>query len=236
MIVLSGVSHTAQRGGKTLPIFDKSDFVIGEGHVGLVVDSAATADVLFDLLVGYIQPKAGVIRRTGRVSWPIGRLLQFRSELSGRKTLHFLCRIYNLDFHASLAKARSMMDFGRHFDRGILHWPPELMLEFAYFAALLPDFDTYFVEGTANTSNQAFNLAWHAEFTKRVAGKNLIYQSSGERYIEPYASSALALVNGKLRYFDTLEKAFAAVHNKAIEVVETREDDDRFLLTQDEIL
>lgn len=213
MIVLSDVNHIAIRGRKHIPIFEGTDFVFGNGHVGLVVENARTAEIVFDLLVGYFRPKSGIIRRFGRVSWPIGRVLQFRSELSGRKTLRFLCRLYDLDYDSCAEKAHDMMDIDRHFDRGIIHWPRELMLEFGYFASLLPDFDTYLVEGTASTGNEVFNAAWHAEFKRKIRGRNLIYQSNSERYLADYVSSAVALVDGKFRYFSVLGEAFTGAHS-----------------------
>lgn len=226
MIILSEVSHIAVRGRKKIPIFDNTNFVFGKGHVGLVVPNASVAEIVFDLLVGYYRPKAGSIRRFGKMSWPIGRLLQFRSELSGRKTLRFLSHLYGLNYRDCADRAHAMMAIERYYDRGMLHWPRELQLEFGYFASLLPDFDIYLLEGTAHTSNETFNEAWQAELNKKTKGKMLIYQTNSEGYMSKLVNSAVGLVNGDLRYFPDITTAFAAVgETPAVEAASNRIED-----------
>ncbi|HRE20331.1 MAG TPA: hypothetical protein PKW21_04780 [Rhabdaerophilum sp.] len=211
MIVLSEVHHSTKRHGKTIDLLDNAPFAFGEGHVGLLVDSAAAAEVFFDLLVGYIKPKQGRIRRQGSVSWPIGRVMAFRNQLTGRKNLRMLCSLYDLDYEECEHSAYDMMKIEKYFDRQTIEWPRELLLEFAYFAALLPTFDVYLVEGATNTSNDAFNAKWEKEFRRRITGKRMIYQSLSERFTRAFATSAVALQNGRLTHYDNLDTAYAAV-------------------------
>jgi capsular polysaccharide transport system ATP-binding protein len=205
VILLSDVNHETNRHGKKLSLLSGATFAFGSGHVGLVVKSALEAEVLFDLLVGYIKPKHGHIRRFGRVSWPVGRVLQFRNQLSGRKNLHLLCSMYQLDFDKCELFAHNMMNIHKYFDVQTIDWPRELLLEFSYFAALLPEFDIYLIEGATSTSNEEFNKKWDAEFRKIISNKLMIYQSLSERYMRSYVNSAITLKNGILTYFEELD-------------------------------
>lgn len=211
MILLSEVHHNTKRHGKTVDLLDGATYAFGDGHVGLLVESSVAAEVFFDLLVGYIKPKQGRIRRYGRVSWPIGRIHAFRNQLTGRKNLRMLCSLYELDYDECEHMAYDMMKIEKYFDRQAIEWPRELVLEFGYFAAILPEFDVYLVEGATNTSNEDFNEKWDRAFYRRIAGKRMIYQSLSERYMRKFVTSAVTLTNGRLTHYQDLDAAYAAV-------------------------
>lgn len=209
-IEVINASHMSLANHHRMMVLHEANHAFDRRRVGLVAPSALHAERLIDLLIGYIKPKQGVIRRRGRISWPIGRVAQLRSVLTGSQTLHVFADLYGLDARDTLSHVERLMDLTDLMNKPVARWPRDKVLELAYTTALLPQFDVYIVEGSLNASDEAFMERWGEVFAARLEKAQLIYYTSSPAYMARYATSAVALKNGKLIAYSDLNDAFAA--------------------------
>lgn len=195
----------------------EANFVFSEDRLGLAISTTEEAEVIMDLLCGVLRPEFGSIWRDGRPSWPIGRTGQYRADLTAKATLHFLASIYNLNFKACEDLLFGMIDVGANYNKALIKWPRNLLLEFGYITALMPEFDIYIVESTINTANETFNDDFNSLFAERIKGKKLIYYSNNERYLSKYVTRTVGLLDGHFYLFENPSDAL-----KAVEIVSAK--------------
>lgn len=211
MIALRNVTQTVGKGSRTKELLSGANFVFSDEHIGLIVDSTENAEVVLDLLSGIRRPQSGKIWRSGRVSWPIGRIAQYRADLTGKATLHFLASIYDLPFKRCEDLLFGLMDIENNYNKPLINWPRDLLLQFGYATALMPNFEIYIVDSSINTTNEVFMEDWENIFREKITARQLIYFSSAERYLEKYTTRGVALIEGNFFMFEDLSTAFKAV-------------------------
>ena len=210
MIAFRGVAHSVQRHKKTIPILSGTDFDFDLKRMGLVVGREEQSEALIDLMVGNLLPEAGQVLRLGRVSWPIGRLVQFRSELSGRATVDFICGLYGLNLRLAETFLFSLIDFKHYYDQSISKWPRMLNVEFGHAVVLLPDFDIYIAEGSIILGNPEFMERWSPRFEQRLAGRQLIMACNQAAYLSQFCRTVAVLQNGQLNRYSNVAEAMNA--------------------------
>lgn len=207
MISLMGVTHSVVRGGNRIPIFVDASFEFDRRRMGLVAARDEQMNAILDVLIGYRLPDVGTVRRRGAVSWPIGRLLQFRSELSGRDTVRFITQLYGLDFRRSEDLFHDLIDFEQHYEMPVSTWPGLLTVKFAHCAVLLPEFDIYIGEGSMIIGDDKFMQRWLPMFEEKLVGRQLIMACGQAAHLSKFCRSAAVLRDGELVYYDDIETA-----------------------------
>lgn len=211
MIAFRNVVQSIGKGRNRRELLTETNFVFSPDRLGLAISSTEEAEIIMDLLCGVLRPEFGSIWRDGRPSWPIGRIGQYRANLTGKATLHFLASIYNLNFKKCEDLLFNIIDIGENYNKPLLNWPRNLLLEFGYLTTLMPDFEIYIVESSINTANETFNEDFNALFEERIKGKKLIYYSSNKQYLKKYVTQSAGLIDGHFYLFDNPEDALKAV-------------------------
>src|SRR5262252_10027174 len=96
MINLERVSKAYRvRGGRRKAVLNDVSLTFEAGHnIGILGLNGAGKSTLIRLLAGSEMPDRGTIRRSARVSFPLGFGGTFHGALSGRENTRFLARIY----------------------------------------------------------------------------------------------------------------------------------------------
>ena len=235
MIIFDNISHEANASKRRVRVLDEASIVIDKPRVGLVSPDGAVTTTIVEMIAGIVRPNRGRIYRQGKVSWPIGRMTQFRSPLSGRDTVRFVASLYRMDEGKADRFVRHLTDFGHHYDEPMNKWPRLLSMKLALACVLVPSFDVYLAEGSVVVPDDDFMEVWQAAFEERLAGKQFIMASDRKRYMEQFCDSAVGVRNGKFIVFDSVADAFDSMTvappsmNAVHRTVENMEDDE-FLL------
>lgn len=216
MISFQAVTDDIKRHGKKIPILRNTNFDFDRRRMGLITPREEQSEALLDLMAGYRIPDAGVVHRFGRVSWPVGRQLQLRSELSGRATLRFIARVYDLDFDECEAIAHDLIDFQHYYDRHVTEWPRLLTVKFAHAVVLLPDFDIYLVEGNPIIGDEEFMSRWMPLFEERILTRQMIIACRYAVHLRRFCRIVAVLKQDTLRMYPTVESAFEALESNAV--------------------
>lgn len=211
MIALSDVTHEVVRYDRRVPVLAGASFAFDRRRMGLIGPWEDQIGALLDLLAGYRLPGEGTVTRFGRVSWPIGRLVQFRSELTGRDTVRFISQLYALDYEKCEQLLFELIDFEHFYDFSIAEWPRLLNVKFGQAAVLLPDFDIYLAESSLIVSDDDFMAKWLPRFNERLQSRQLIMACGQAVYLRRFCRSVAVLKGGRLACYPSVDSAFEAI-------------------------
>jgi capsular polysaccharide transport system ATP-binding protein len=116
MIALERVSkgYRTVRGRRV--VLDDASAVFPSGsNVGVLGANGAGKSTLIRLLAGTEMPDRGIIRRDGRVSFPLGYGGTFHGSLSGRENVAFVARIYGARLHETIDYVSDFVELGDYF-------------------------------------------------------------------------------------------------------------------------
>ena len=78
-------------------ILQDANIELPDRNIGVLGANGAGKSTLLRLIAGTELPTRGVIRRKGRISWPLGFASGFNGTMTGRENAQFLARIYGED-------------------------------------------------------------------------------------------------------------------------------------------
>jgi capsular polysaccharide transport system ATP-binding protein len=211
MIGLRNVTHAAPTPRGLRNVLSGATFVFPRECVALIGAEPAARRAIIDLLTASVPPASGKISWAGRVSWPIGRVLQFRSQLSGFETVDFFASLYNLDARKLVRFMGEFPELGVSLKSRTAGWPAGASLKFSYILALTVDFGIYVCDGTMWVpSEPAFNEIWQQRFKARIEGRTAVIASVRPQSLEYFCSRAVVAEEGGLRLIDDLARGLSA--------------------------
>ena len=131
---------------------------------------------LLRLIAGTEAPDAGLITRTGRISWPLGFAGSFNGSLSGAENCLFVARIYGQDTEYVLDFVREFSELGSFFRMPVNSYSSGMRARLAFGVSMAIAFDYYLVDAItavamrnsrevpADLPREAFQVAHHHGF------------------------------------------------------------------------
>lgn len=151
-----------------------------------------------DVLCGARPPKSGAIGWSGRPSWPIARAGFVRGRLTGFQIIELIAGIYQLDRNLCIHIVEEMLSFPRVLGEHVLTWDALSRQEFGHTLALIPVFDTYFVDGALPSRRDSFTRKWRELFEQRIEGKTFILAAININDCKEFCDRALILDDGRI--------------------------------------
>ncbi len=191
--VLRDVSFQVPRG--------KSLAILGKNGVG--------KSSLMKLIAGVIPPTRGDITRMARISWPLGMASGFSAPTSARDNCNFVSRIYGADVDEVTEFVREFSELGAYFDAPVKSYSPGMRARLAFGLSMAIDFDCYLIDEATSVGDKRFREKCEEVFALRRKKSDVIMISHNEETLRAYCDIAAVLNNGKLRFFDDMDEAFA---------------------------
>ena len=192
-IVLDDVSHTFHEG-------------VNMGILGL---NGAGKSTLMKVISGGIVPDEGYVRRTSRVSWPIGFTGGFHGSLTGRENLRFTCRIYGADIKQVTDFVEDFSELGPYMDMPIRTYSSGMKAKLAFGLSMAIGFDFYLIDEGYAVGDASFRAKSERVFQERKAHSTLLVVAHSTSVIRANCDNAAILKGGKLIFFDTLDEALS---------------------------
>ncbi|MFA5582191.1 MAG: ATP-binding cassette domain-containing protein [Paracoccaceae bacterium] len=211
MLEFYNVSKSFWTGKQRKVILDRASFRVERGRsLGILAPNGTGKTTVINMMAGLEQPDEGQIRRSARISFPLGFMGGMVSRHTARENVRFIARLYALDPDYVEAFCRWLVDIDEYFDMpvGTLSAGMKSRLNFALLLAL--DFDMYLIdEGMPATTDVEFNRKAGAIMRERLERTTVVVVSHQAQTLEKFCHSAAVLRDGQLYMFDTLEKAKA---------------------------
>jgi capsular polysaccharide transport system ATP-binding protein len=211
MLEFENVSKSFWTGTQRKVILDRASFRVELGNsLGILAANGTGKTTLIKMMAGLEKPDEGEIRKSCRVSFPLGFMGGTVSKQSATENSRFIARLYGLDPDFVEAFCRWLCDIDEYFDMPLTTYSSGMKSRFSFSLLLALDFDIYLIdEGMPGVGDVEFNRRAGEVMSERLKYRTVVIVSHSPATIEKFCRSAAVLRNGQLYVFDTLEEAKA---------------------------
>lgn len=208
MISLENVFKFYKTEGHTKIVLDHVSGVFESGRsYGLLGVNGAGKSTTLRLISGTELPNSGRLRRTVRVSWPLGFASGFHHLMSGRENVKFIARAYGEDIRQVINFVEDFAELGDYIDAPIKTYSSGMLARLAFGLSMAIEFDCYLIDEITAVGDQRFQARCNAAFNARRKHSDLIVVSHSMSTIKEYCDRGAVLVDGHLLMFDDVDKA-----------------------------
>lgn len=209
MLEFEGVSKSFWTGKTRKVILDRASFRVDLGNsLGILAPNGTGKTTIIRMMAGLEKPDEGSIRKTCRVSFPLGFMGGVVAKHTARENARFIARLYGLDPDYVEAFSRWLCGIAEYFDMPVGTYSAGMKARFTFSLLLALDFDIYLIdEGMPSTTDVEFNRKAGSILRDRLRKSTVVVVSHQPSTIEKFCRQAAVLRNGKLYMFDSLEEA-----------------------------
>ncbi len=218
MIALCDVSKSyPTRGGRKTVLHEVCATFEAGHNFGILGINGSGKSTLIRLIAGSEMPDLGVVRRYGRVSFPLGFGGTLHGALSGRENVEFLARIYGMPRRAMLDYVEAFAELDQYFDMPVNTYSSGMRARLGFAACLAIDFDIYLIDEVTEIGDQRFRRKCAQAFRERLERSDIILVTHNPHTLRQYCDRGAVLADGKLALYGDIGDALAAYHRLAQE-------------------
>jgi capsular polysaccharide transport system ATP-binding protein len=208
MIQLERVFKYYRTEGHTKIVLDhvSTTFEAGRSYGLLGVNGAGKSTTL-RMISGVELPNSGRIRRSVRVSWPLGFAGGLHYQMTGRENVKFVARAYGEDPRKVLGFVEDFSELGDYIDAPVRTYSSGMMARLAFGLSIAIEFDCYLVDEITAVGDVRFQARCRAAFEHRRATADLIVVSHDMATIKNYCDVGAVLVDGQIMMFSSVDQA-----------------------------
>ena len=209
MIEFDQVTKSFWTGQRRKVILDRASFRVEMGRsLGILAPNGTGKTTLINLMAGLERPDEGEVRRSCRVSFPLGFMGGINTKSTATENARYIARLYGLDSDYVEAFCRWVCGLEEYFDMPVGTYSQGMRARFSFALLLALEFDIYLIdEGMPATTDAEFNRKAGTLLKERLARSTVVIVSHKPEVLERFAHQAAVLRDGRLHHFDTLEEA-----------------------------
>jgi capsular polysaccharide transport system ATP-binding protein len=183
--------------------------------IGILGRNGAGKSTLLRILGAAELPDSGRVKRTGRVSWPIGFSGGFSPSLSGEENCRFIARIYGEEVDRVIDETREFAEIGEYFYMPVRTYSSGMRARLAFGLSMAIHFDTYLVDEITAVGDTSFQEKCRRAFAAQREHASVIIVSHSLATIRSYCRRCAVLWRGNLHIFDSVKEAAAVYQAEA---------------------
>ena len=217
MIEFDNVSKSFWTGKQRKVILDRASFRVELGRsLGILAPNGTGKSTIVSMMAGLEKPDEGIVRRTCRVSFPLGFMGGVVGKHTGRENARFIARLYGLDPDYVEAFTRWLTDIQEYWDMPVATYSSGMRGRFSLSLLLALEFDIYLIdEGMPSSTDAEFNRKAGSVLRDRLKGATVVIVSHQPKTLEKFCDQAAVVRDGQFLLFDSLEKARAVYDYQA---------------------
>lgn len=209
MIELNGVVKAYRSAAGRRILLDNVSAEFRSGcNFGILGANGAGKSTLIRLLAGSESPDRGTIRRSRRVSFPLGFGGTVHGALSGRENIAFIARVYGAGVRQTARFVEEFAELGDYFDMPVDTYSAGMRARLAFGVCLAIDFDVYLIDEVTEIGDERFRRKCAAAFRERLRSSDIILATHNHHTIRQYCDRGAVLAGGRLQLFDSVAGAF----------------------------
>jgi capsular polysaccharide transport system ATP-binding protein len=174
---------------------------------GVLGVNGAGKSTLLRVASGTELPNSGRVRRTVRVSWPLGFVGGFHPLVSGRDNVKFVARAYGADVAKVCDFVEDFSELGDYLEVPVSTYSTGMMARLAFGLSMAIEFDCYLIDEITGVGDVRFQKRCEDVFAARRKNADLIVVSHSMSTIKSYCTRGAVLVDGHLLMFENVDKA-----------------------------
>ena len=174
---------------------------------GLMGVNGAGKSTLLRLIAGTELPNSGKIRRSVRVSWPLGFAGGFHPQMTGRENVKFVARAYGERITRVLDFVEDFAELGDYIDVPFKTYSSGMMARLAFGLSMAIEFDCYLVDEITAVGDARFQARCKLAFDERRKRSDLIIVSHSMQTVKDYCDHGAVLADGRLMMFENVDRA-----------------------------
>jgi capsular polysaccharide transport system ATP-binding protein len=209
MIEFQNVSKSFWTGTQRKVILDRASFRVELGNsMGILAGNGTGKTTIINMMAGLEKPDEGTIRKTSRVSFPLGFMGGVNNKHSAKENARYIARLYGLDPDYVESFCRWVCGLGEYFEMPLATYSSGMRSRFSFSLLLSIEFDIYLIdEGMPATADVEFNRKAGNILQERLKKSTVVIVSHSPKTLEKFCRTAAVLKNGTLYQFETLEEA-----------------------------
>jgi len=211
MIEFNNVSKSFWTGKQRKVILDRASFRVELGNsLGILAPNGTGKTTIINMMAGLEKPDEGEVRRTCRVSFPLGFMGGVVGKHTARENARFIARLYHLDPDYMEAFTRWLTGIEEYYDMPVGTYSQGMRARFSFALLLALEFDIYLIdEGMPGTTDAEFNRKAGSILRDRLKNATVVVVSHQADTLQKFCRSAAVVRDGKFIMFETLEEAKA---------------------------
>lgn len=211
MIEFNNVSKSFWTGKQRKVILDRASFRVELGNsLGILAPNGTGKTTIVNMMAGLEKPDEGEIRRTCRVSFPLGFMGGVVGKHTARENARFIARLYHLDPDYMEAFTRWLTGIDEYYDMPVGTYSQGMRARFSFSLLLALEFDIYLIdEGMPGTTDAEFNRKAGSILRDRLRNATVVVVSHQAETLQKFCRSAAVVRDGQFIMFETLEEAKA---------------------------
>ncbi|ETW12363.1 capsular polysaccharide transport system, ATP-binding protein [Roseivivax marinus] len=209
MLEFDQVSKSFWTGSHRKVILDRVSFRVDLGEsLGILAPNGTGKTTVIKMMAGLEKPDEGTIRRTARVSFPLGFMGGVIAKISAGENARYIAKLYGLDPDYVEAFCRWLCNLGEYFDQPLGTYSSGMKARFSFALMLALDFDIYLIdEGMPSSTDVEFNRRAGEVLAERLRTTTIVIVSHQPQVLEKFARRAAVLMDGQMHMFESLEEA-----------------------------
>ncbi|KAA3504781.1 ATP-binding cassette domain-containing protein [Agrobacterium vitis] len=208
MIKLSNVFKFYRIKGGMKIILDHVSLDLRPGiSYGILGINGAGKSTTMRLLAGTELPNSGTIRRTSRISWPLGFGAGLHPEMTGKENIRFVAQIYGQEPRRAVEFVEDFAEIGAYINEPYKNYSSGMAQRLAFGLSMAIDFECYLIDEVTAVGDARFQARCHEEFAKRRARSDIIMISHSMDTVRDYCSRAIVLAHGVMHEFTNVDDA-----------------------------
>ena len=209
MLEFDQVSKSFWTGSHRKVILDRVSFRVDLGEsLGILAPNGTGKTTVIKMMAGLEKPDEGTIRRTARVSFPLGFMGGVIAKISAGENARYIAKLYGLDPDYVEAFCRWLCNLGEYFDQPLGTYSSGMKARFSFALMLALDFDIYLIdEGMPSSTDVEFNRRAGEVLAELLRTTTIVIVSHQPQVLEKFARRAAVLMDGQIHMFESLEEA-----------------------------
>ena len=209
MLEFENVSKSFWTGKQRKVILERASFRVELGSsLGILAANGTGKTAIINMMAGLEKPDEGTIRKSCRVSFPLGFMGGVIGKHTARENARFIARLYGLDPDYVEAFSRWLCGIEEYYDMPIGTFSSGMRARFTFSLLLALEFDIYLIdEGMPSSTDTEFNKKAGTILRDRLRDSTVVIVSHSPATLEKFCRSAAVLRDGQLHMFNSLEEA-----------------------------
>ena len=149
MLEFNNVSKSFWTGKTHKVILDRASFRVELGNsLGILAPNGTGKTTIINMMAGLEKPDEGTVRKTSRVSFPLGFMGGVNAKHSAKENCRYIARLYGLDPDYVESFCRWVCGLGEYFDMPLATYSSGMRSRFSFSLLLSIEFDIYPVSYT----------------------------------------------------------------------------------------